>query len=405
MKVLCVFGRHNYGDPGRGEGYEYTNFIPALQRLGHEVAFFESFDRTAWSDFAALNRGLLETAERDRPGLILFVLMGYEVWSETLDLLRTPGGPTLINWSTDDSWKYAQFSRLVAAHFDLYATTDESALQASRRDRLQNFVRSQWAANAAALAEPQAANQCQYQVSFIGSAYGNRPRWIERLARRGIEVECFGHGWPRGAVAAEEIPRIIRDSVISLNFGDSPPMLRSAGTPRRQVKARVFEVPGAGGFLLSESAQGLEHWYTPGSEIAVFEGLDDLAAKIGHYLAHPQERDAVAQRGHERTRREHTYDLRFADLLARAANARPAAIAPDWKVDWPRFERAATSHRVGPVLSAARRAIVAPFRALWGPRRGPRAARRALFELSWRLAGARTYSAAGWPGRLFYEES
>jgi len=34
-----------------------------------------------------------------------------------------------------------------------------------------------------------------------------------------------------------------------------------------------------------------------------------------------------------------------------------------------------------------------------------RAARRLLFEISWRLGGRRTYSAAGLPGRLFYRES
>jgi hypothetical protein len=28
-----------------------------------------------------------------------------------------------------------------------------------------------------------------------------------------------------------------------------------------------------------------------------------------------------------------------------------------------------------------------------------------VFELSWRLVGARTYSADGWPGRMFYKES
>lgn len=40
---------------------------------------------------------------------------------------------------------------------------------------------------------------------------------------------------------------------------------------------------------------------------------------------------------------------------------------------------------------------------IWGPVRGSRAARRLVFELSWRLNGTNTYSAAGIPGRMFYE--
>ena len=45
MKVLAVFGQYNYGDPHRGEGYEYANFIPTLKRLGYKVNFFESQNR------------------------------------------------------------------------------------------------------------------------------------------------------------------------------------------------------------------------------------------------------------------------------------------------------------------------------------------------------------------------
>jgi len=411
MKVLCVFGRHNYGQPARGIGYEYANFVPALEHLGHEVVFFETFDRAAWSDFPALNRALLETTQRAQPNVALFVLMGYEVWAETLDLLRAPGGPALVNWSTDDTWKYEQFSRLVAPHFDLYVTTAESALVKARRDGLEQVVLSQWAANAQTLREPLPSVQCRFDVSFVGSAYGNRPRWIQSLRARGINVECFGHGWPQGPVASKDIPDIYRASRISLNFADSPALLAASTAARhsRQIKARVFEVPGAGGFLLTQSAQSLEQFYRIGEEIAVFEDLDDLASKIRRYLDDSALRDAIAQRGFVRTREEHTYERRFLPLLNMALERRPwrgaGADAAQFEVDWIRFERAAQSHAIGPALRLARRLMVAPLQALWGPERGPRAARRLCFELSWRLAGERTYSAAGLPGRLFYAQS
>ena len=409
MKVLCVFGRHNYGKPDRGIGYEYANFVPALERLGHEVVFFESFDRAAWKDFPALNRALLETVQREQPDAALFVLMGYEVWAETLDLLRAPGGPALMNWSTDDSWKYEQFSRLVAPHFDLYVTTAQSALAKARRDGLEQVVLSQWAANGQTLAEPLPSAQCRYDVSFVGSSYGNRPRWIEGLRARGIEVDCFGHGWPSGPVAAQDIAAIYRASRISLNFADSPALLAAGPRHSRQIKARVFEVPGAGGFLLTENAQGLEDYYRIGEEIAVFDDLDGLASKIRRYLEAPLLRDAIAQRGFVRTREQHTYERRFLPLLNAALERRPwrgtAPEAGKFVVDWDRFEQAATTHAIGPGMRLARQLLVAPLQALWGPVRGPRAARRLCFELSWRVAGERTYSAAGIPGRLFYAQS
>ncbi|MHB1143147.1 MAG: CgeB family protein [Sulfuricaulis sp.] len=408
MKILCAFGKHNYGEPGRGEGYEYSNFIPALRRLGHEVVHFETWNRTGHSGFAGLNLDFLKTVERENPDLIFCVLMHYELWLETLEIVRRRCRAVLVNWSTDDSWKYPQFSRFVAPSFDVYATTYPEALQKSMNDGLSHFLLTQWAANAEKLQEPLPADRCRYPVSFVGSAYGNRPRWIAQLAKRGIEVACFGHGWPNGPVSAVEVPRIIRESAISLNFGDSG-IVMDGWIPRRsrQIKARIFEVPGAGGFLLTENADHLGDFYTPGKEIAVFDGIDDLTGKIRHFLAHPGERDRMAGAGHARTRAEHTYDRRFKDLLETATRSGHAEVASrkQSRIDFSEFSAAAKIHETGWLLRAFRFCLLAPCVVLFGRQRGPRAARRLLFEISWRLGGRRTYSAAGLPGRLFYRES
>ena len=261
-----------------------------------------------------------------------------------------------------------------------------------------NFELSQWAADAAALREPLPAAQCRHAVSFVGSAYGNRPQWIAALRRRGIDVDCFGHGWANGPLDTEEVARVMRESVISLNFGDSGVHWTGLLPARnRQIKARIFEVPGAGGFLLTESAPGLERYFELGRELVCFQGLDDLAGKVRRYLADPGARDAIAHACHQRVAREHTYEQRFARILSVLPERR--ADAP---IDWPAFERVAARHRTGWALRGLRRALLWPMVMIWGPQRGKRAARRLLYELSWRLAGATTYSAAGLPGRVFY---
>ena len=165
-----------------------------------------------------------------------------------------------------------------------------------------------------------------------------------------------------------------------------------------------------GGFLLTEWAEGLERYYTPGREIEVFHSLAELAEKIDYYLVRPAERDAIAQAGYERTCREHTYNQRLAEVLDFALCQREKyfadhGVTPTGRIDWAKFEAAARQHTVDKKLSSLRRGMTAICSAIWGPVRGPRAARRILFELSWRLVGARTYSAAGWPGRIFYHVS
>jgi spore maturation protein CgeB len=410
VKVLCVLGKHAYGDASRGLGYEYINFPPALRNLGFEVEVFDSLDRNSYSGFAELNRDLLAKALLYRPGVVLFVLMHYEVWTETLDILKLELNATLIHWATDDSWKYHQVSRYLAPHFDVHATTSHGAVVASRRDGLRNVVQTQWAASASALQEPLAAEQCRYPVTFVGSNYGNRAAWIRALRARGVEVTCFGHGWPGGPVPAERIPEIIRSSVISLNFGDSGVVWNGWIPSRsRQIKARVFEVPGSGGFLLTEEAENLDRYFAAGREIETFASLDELVRKIERYLDHPSKRSEIAAAGHLRVRREHTYEERFKDLMNQAETLRRQSVrprAPTPRPDSsPALESIVRSHQTTPPLRLLRWVFLLPCIAIWGKRRGPRAARRILFELSWRLAGARTYSARGWPGRLFFRES
>lgn len=402
MKILCVFGRHNYGDPSRGEGYEYSNFLPALSALGHEVHHFESWDRSAHADFAALNGALLDRIDLLRPDLLFCVLMGYEVWTETLRTLRASGLPVL-NWGTDDSWKYGQFSRFVAPEVKLWATTSHAAFDSARNAGLDMFRLSQWAASGERTREPLPAAQCEHDVSFIGSAYGNRGRWIERLRARGLAVECFGQGWPNGPVAAARIPGLYRSSRVSLNFGDSGVQWRGLRPYRsRQIKARVFEVPAAGGCLLTEQAERLGDYFEGGREIETFADEDGLIEQARSLLADPARRDAMAWAGYRRAMADHLYESRFRPLLDECAGAVSPVV---WPLDRARFRQAQAAHRAGAGARALRTVMAWPLQTLWGEQRGARAARRLLFELSWRLCGAATYRASGLPGRLFYRES
>ena len=401
MRILCVFGQHGYGDPQRGEGYEFTNFLPALRRLGHEVSLFESFSREPYADFAALNRALLQRVEETSPDVVFCVLMQYEVWIETMRLIRK-SGPLLVNWSTDDSWKYPMFSRLIGSEFDLYVTTYPNAMAWYQRDGIGNVHLSQWAANVETLTPPLPAVACRYPVSFVGAAYGNRPAMVEALRREGIDVACFGHGWPAGPVEAKQILEIVRASQINLNFSEGS--RKGTGvTGDRQIKARVFEVPGYGGCLLTEQAPNLEKYFRIGEEVLTFEGPGDLVGTVKSLLADPSRRDAIAHQGFERVSREHTYDRRFDELLG--ALSRQVAQRSRTAIDWPEFEAAARRHRFGPALKLLRALTVACASLFWGKQRGPRVARRMVFELFWRLFGAHTYAAAGWPGRMFYRES
>jgi spore maturation protein CgeB len=406
LKILCVFGRHAYGDPARGEGYEHANFVPAFAALGHQVELFDSFDRGRYRDFADLNLRLIEHVQAFQPDVIFCVLMGYEVWLETLDLIRSRTPAAVVNWGTDDSWKFRQFTRYLTEHVDLHVTTHARALAEAEKLGINNIVVSQWAAATPRLAEPLPSQACTYDVSFVGAAYGNRRKQVKEMARRGIDVTCFGHGWERGPVASRDVDRIYRSSRVSLNFADSGLQLSGIGLARsRQVKARTFEVPGAGGFLLSEESDSLAEYFRVGAEMITYRDDDELAEKIHYFLNHSDERDAIARAGHQRVRREHLYEARFAPILERAIEIAGERRKQPWALNSDLLLTLVEKHRGGIALRRVLDALRATGGDLAHRRLFWRALRRLVYEISWRACGEQTFRAAGLPGRFFYRES
>jgi spore maturation protein CgeB len=127
--------------------------------------------------------------------------------------------------------------------------------------------------------------------------------------------------------------------------------------------------------------------------------------KIRHYIEHSEERDRIATAGHIRTRDEHTYEMRFGRLFDAAMQLKDRLGNEQREINFKKYAEIEKKHAPGWMLRIIKYTLLLPCLAVWGRARGPRAARRILFELSWRLAGKKTYSVLGWPGRLFYRES
>ena len=388
MKVLCVFGEYQYGDAMRGRSLEAACFIPALEAEGHEVRLFDSWMKGRFNSHKELNSALYELVNLWRPDVLLSVVMDVEIWSETLAAIRRLG-VRAVSWGADDTWKWRQVSRFVAHDYDGMISTHAGAIAAYQEEGIRHVALSQWAAPDPSFRPPLPAASCTYQVSFIGMAYGDRRRYILALQRAGCEVSCFGHHWPGGSIAHEEIPRIMQKSIISLNFSKG-----LYGGPN-QIKARVFEVPGAGGFLLTEDSPGLAQWYRLGDEIDVFSDSESLVERVRYYLSNPAIRDACTHRAYDRTRHEHTYRIRMRAVMAFAVSLPAVSLGTD------DFDQAKRNHRSSWHLSVIKWILTRCCRLIWGEERSAAIARRIAFEVSWRLSGRHTFTAQGWFGRMF----
>lgn len=148
-------------------------------------------------------------------------------------------------------------------------------------------------------------------VSFVGQAYGFRPGFVNTLRRAGIDVKAFGEGWPAGSISFADYTRLLSRSRINLGHGGI-----GYAEEITNVKARDFEIPGAGGglYLTTFNADLAQH-FVVGEELACYRDVDEAVELIRYYLRHADEARAMAARAYERCVREHTWHARFQTIL------------------------------------------------------------------------------------------
>ncbi len=94
------------------------------------------------------------------------------------------------------------------------------------------------------------------------------------------------------------------------------------------VTMRVFDVLACGGFVLAERSEELGELFEEDREIVAYRGFDELQAKVAHYLRHPDERRAIAERGRAAVLERHSVSARVRALLDALPTLEPAPAAP-----------------------------------------------------------------------------
>ncbi|RJQ29499.1 hypothetical protein C4571_01485 [Candidatus Parcubacteria bacterium] len=339
MKVFYAGLRYNYYDSKRGVSFEHENFYESLHAFpGAEVRYFP-FERILEVGKTRFNEEILEAAKKERPDILFVFTYSDEFDFTILDEIRKY--TISVAWFADDSWRFHNYSKFLAPHFSWAVTTYSWMPELYRRAGQKNVVRSQWAASTNIYKRDE--KDGGEEVLFIGGWTKGREKIVEKLKASNISVAVYGQGWSTRRVSREEMIRLFSTS--NINLGLNPPpgywainslgrlfsrasidrivpdfhIVRniqswlSRGIP--QIKARHFEIPACGGFLMTEMADDLDSFYVPGKEIVIYKGMDDMIKKIRYYLTHDAERSEIAERGYKRTLRDHTYEKRFREIF------------------------------------------------------------------------------------------
>jgi len=151
-------------------------------------------------------------------------------------------------------------------------------------------------------------------VSLVGEVryLGQRKAYAARLAREDrIPVEVFptSAADTGRALSLAEYARIYQRSKISIALTKDAV---------RQLKGRVFEILHCGALLVCDVNHHLDAYFRAGRDYVVYRDYEDLVRKCAYYLAHEDERAAIARAGHARATRFCSHHVFWRGLLARA---------------------------------------------------------------------------------------
>ncbi|MGC9350197.1 MAG: CgeB family protein, partial [Anaerolineae bacterium] len=283
-------------------------------------------------------------AHREKPVDLFFsYFYSMNVTPETISRIRKMGIMT-VNWYCNASYQF-DLVRDIAPAYD-YCLVPE-------KFRLADYER----VGATPIYCQEAANPniyrpydlpVEFDVTFVGQKYGERPAYIRYLLDQGIDVRVWGPFWQGGGprvprwrlvgsrikrfflgvaplfpvrvpseicgppLSDEELIRMYSRSKINLGFST----VADTATKIKQVRLRDFEVPMSGGFYMVDYMSELEEFFNIGEEIVCYHSKEDLAEKAKYYLAHDAERERIRRSGMERARRDHTWQERFQTCFA-----------------------------------------------------------------------------------------
>jgi spore maturation protein CgeB len=173
--------------------------------------------------------------------------------------------------------------------------------------------------------DPSPSSDRPHGVTIVGGldpkTHPNRIALLEAVGQRlGVEVWGYGvdalsAGSPirelhRGEAWGLDMYEVLARSKIVVNIHE--------GVAEGNVNnMRLFEATGAGAMLLTDRGANLADLFEPEAEVATFGDAAELVLRAEHFLAHDDERLAIAAAGQARTLAEHTYGNRLEQVASR----------------------------------------------------------------------------------------
>ncbi|MEE9913617.1 MAG: glycosyltransferase [Deltaproteobacteria bacterium] len=271
-------------------------FLP-LQDMFSRIILYDYWKRCLEVGIEGANQEITEIVRKEQPKYVLWVAIGqyYEVKLSTFDAIRKEGS-IVVGWLFDVNIRFHYYSKWLVPYVDYFIVDDREAVGKFR-------TLGAWATQAICTGKAMELDWSMpkeiHEISFVGRFYGNRRDYIKKIQDMNFPIHLFGASAGK-FVTYQEMNHIFSTSKINLNFS------MDFKNQKLAIKARIFEVCLAGGFLLTEYFPGIEAHFDLGKEIVCFTNTREMIEKITFYLHHEEERRLIAKAGWERARKEYS---------------------------------------------------------------------------------------------------
>ena len=247
--------------------------------------------------YGRISKLLLKEVDRWKPNILL-LFKGQEILPETLKKIKAEG-VYLVNYNLDHPFDY--FSKgsgnknvfRSLSVYDLHITYSKQ-IQEQLTKKLPETSNAFLPFGYFTSIREEGLNRFKTEIKelcFIGNPDQERLRVLTLLAKEGIKINIYGHGWDKYPELNEKAN--IREALYGIDYLNTISMYRiqlNIFRPHNynSHNMRTFEVPAAGGIQLAPYSLEQTEFFLEDNEVFFYKNDQELIAKAKQLLALPQ---------------------------------------------------------------------------------------------------------------------
>lgn len=266
---------------------------------------------------------LLEQVKKIKPEVIYFYSNIF-ITKKQIDILKKYGKKIVLQWSCPlwdekKSFPYKDFDLITTAaiqlkqHFDNLGYPCFYLQQAFDKRITQSYQAKEYIGD----------------VVFIGNfSLGHYYRFevLEFLLKNGIDLTIYGKGKDyipvhsmvydkiKAPLFGLEMYHTYRKYKIAIHIHTTGKETDGFNWSQYAGAKRLFEITGAGAMLLTSFQENVQDLFEIDREVITYQSPQELLEKINYYLSHQTELEKIAERGMQRTLKDHSFNNRAKEL-------------------------------------------------------------------------------------------